>query len=161
MSAAGDYVKSTIGEAGDHPWQAAGAALGVPGFDPAIGGTFNNRPGGALISPTGNFTSSAWNDMYQNNPDKTSSLNTFNKVNQVADVVAPIIAGGYASGSGIGSGLGSGGGGPNFGNLFSGALNQSKQISAPQVGTPTGNTASQGLGLLSILGNLRDLSNVI
>ncbi|GJH31448.1 hypothetical protein CBA19CS91_01845 [Paraburkholderia hospita] len=107
----GDYVKSTFSEIGHHPWQALGAAFGVPGFDPAIGGTFNNHKGGALISPTGNFTSSAWDEMYQNNPDATQGLNAFHKVNSVADVIAPLIAGGYASGAfGAGGSAGSAGG---------------------------------------------------
>lgn len=109
----GDYLGATFGEVGKHPWQAAGAALGVPGFDPAIGGIFNNRPGGALLSPTGNFTSSAWGDMYKDNPNNTAGLDLFHRTNSIADVIAPMIAGGYASG-----GLGGGGGG--FGGLMGG-----------------------------------------
>jgi hypothetical protein len=133
----GDYLKATIGEIGQHPWQAAGAAFGIPGFDPAIGGIFNNRPGGALISPTGNFTSSAWNDMYKNNPNSTGALDTFHKVNSVADVVAPIIAGGFASGAlgGAGSAASSGGGG--LSGLFGG--------SGAGIGTGVGTDASSGL----------------
>ncbi|WP_155625844.1 hypothetical protein [Burkholderia vietnamiensis] len=107
----GDYVTSTFHEIGKHPLQAMGAALGVPGYDPAIGGTFNNHKGGALLSPTGNFSSSAWNEMYKDNPDKTSGLNTFHSVNKIADIIAPLIAGGYAAGSGIGTGSGTFGGG--------------------------------------------------
>lgn len=107
----GDFVSSTFKEIGHHPLQALGAAFGVPGYDPAIGGTFNNHKGGALLSPTGNFTSSAWNEMYQDNPDKTSGLDMFHSINKVADVIAPMIAGGYAMGSGIGTGSGTFGGG--------------------------------------------------
>jgi hypothetical protein len=114
----GDFIGATAGEIGRHPWQAAGAALGVPGFDPAIGGLLNNRPGGALLSPTGNFTSSSWNDMYQNNPGAASGLNMFHGINAAADVVAPMMAGGFASGAfgGSGSGLGN-----MFGSGSSGA----------------------------------------
>lgn len=107
----GDFVSSTFKEMGHHPLQALGAAFGVPGYDPAIGGTFNNHKGGALLSPTGNFTSSAWDEMYQGNPDKTSGLDMFHSINKVADVIAPMIAGGYAMGSGIGTGSGTFGGG--------------------------------------------------
>jgi hypothetical protein len=92
------FAQDSIGEIGKHPWQAAGAALGVPGFDPAIGGLFNNRPGGALLSPTGNFTSSAWQDMRNNNPGDAAALNQFSGINSVADKIAPMIAGGYATG---------------------------------------------------------------
>lgn len=115
------FAQDSIGEIGKHPWQAAGAALGVPGFDPTIGGLFNNRPGGALLSPTGNFTSSAWNDMYQNNPGDTGALNMFHRINSVADVVAPMVAGGFASGAlgGAGSAGGSSSGGMGgLGSLF-------------------------------------------
>ena len=118
----GDYVGATFGEVGHHPWQAAGAALGVPGFDPAIGGLFNNRPGGALLSPTGNFTSSAWHDMYQDNPGNTAGLDAFHRVNSVADVVAPMIAGYYGAGSAglMGNGGGGAGGGSGLTGLFGG-----------------------------------------
>lgn len=118
----GDYLSSTIGEVGKHPWQAAGAALGVPGWDPAIGGLFNNRQGGALISPTGNFTSSAWNEMKQDNPNATAGLNLFHGVNSIADIVAPMIAGGYGMGSlgGFGSGGGSSGGAGGLMGMFNG-----------------------------------------
>lgn len=101
----GDYLGATLGEVGHHPWQAAGALFGVPGWDPAIGGLFNNRPGGALLSPTGNFTSSAWNDMYKDNPNNTAGLDAFHRVNSVADIVAPMMAGGYAMGGGLGGQL--------------------------------------------------------
>lgn len=109
----GDFVKATFGEIGHHPLQAAGAALGVPGYDPLFGGLFNNHKGGALLSPTGNFTSSAWNDMYKDNPGSKGALDTFHRVNSIADIVAPMIAGGYASGA-----LGGTGGGSSFANVF-------------------------------------------
>lgn len=107
------FVQDTFGEIKSHPLQAMGAALGVPGYDPAIGGTFNNRPGGALLSPTGNFTSSAWQDMRNANPGDAGALNQFAGINSVADKIAPMIAGGYAMGGGLGSQLGGlmGGGG--------------------------------------------------
>lgn len=115
----GDFLGANFGEIGHHPWQAAGAALGVPGFDPAIGGLFNNRPGGALLSPTGNFTSSAWHDMYQDNPNNAAGLDAFHRVNSIADVVAPMIAGYYGAGS---AGLmGNGGGGSGLTGLFGGS----------------------------------------
>ncbi|AYY96935.1 hypothetical protein EGY19_05390 [Burkholderia multivorans] len=102
----GDYLKATIGEIGHHPLQAAGAALGVPGYDPFFGGLFNNHEGGALLSPTGNFSSSAWKEMYKDNPNSTGGLDLFHHVNSIADVVAPMIAGGYGIGAaGGGSGL--------------------------------------------------------
>lgn len=110
------FTKDSLGEIASHPWQAAGAALGVPGYDPFFGGLFNNKPGGALISPTGNFTSSAWQDMYNRNPGDAGALNTFSGINSVADKVAPAIAGFYAgpalsaatSGAGAGAGAGTG-----------------------------------------------------
>ena len=110
------FARDSLGEIASHPWQAAGAALGVPGYDPFFGGLFNNKPGGALISPTGNFTSSAWQDMYNRNPGDAGALNTFSGINSVADKVAPAIAGMYAgpalsaamSGSGAGAGAAAG-----------------------------------------------------
>lgn len=120
----GDFVGSTVGEIGKHPLQALGAAFGVPGYDPFFGGLLNNHKGGALLSPTGNFTSSAWDEMKGDNPDKTAGLDLFHKVNSVADVIAPIVAGGYgASSAGLfGGGAGSGGGGllDSIGGLFGG-----------------------------------------
>jgi hypothetical protein len=124
----GDYIKATFGEIGHHPLQAAGAALGVPGYDPFFGGLFNNHQGGALLSPTGNFTSSAWNEMYKDNPNSTAGLDLFHKTNSIADVIAPIVAGGYGAGAASGSGgffgLGgsgaSGGGASGLTGLFSG-----------------------------------------
>ncbi|KVP11961.1 hypothetical protein WJ85_17160 [Burkholderia ubonensis] len=117
----GDYLKATVSEIGHHPLQAAGAALGVPGYDPFFGGLFNNHQGGALLSPTGNFTSSAWKEMYKDNPNDTAGLDLFHHVNSVADVIAPAIAGAYGSGAlGGGSGLfglGSGGGSGGAGGL--------------------------------------------
>jgi hypothetical protein len=110
------FTKDSLGEIASHPWQAAGAALGVPGYDPFFGGLFNNKPGGALISPTGNFTSSAWQDMYNRNPGDAGALNTFSGINSVADKVAPAVAGYFAgpalsaaaSGSGAAAGSGTG-----------------------------------------------------
>lgn len=101
------FVGDSINEVFSHPLQAAGAALGVPGYDPFFGGLFNNKPGGALISPTGNFTSSAWQDMYKNNPGDAGALNQFSGINSIADKVAPMIAGYYAA-PGIGNLLGGG-----------------------------------------------------
>lgn len=108
MSLLGDvfgFVGDSANLIASHPLQAAGAAFGVPGYDPAIGGLLNNQPGGALISPTGNFTSSAWQNMYQNDPGNAGGLNLFNSVNGVADKIAPAVAGGFATGAlgGIGS----------------------------------------------------------
>jgi hypothetical protein len=103
------FIGDSIGEITSHPWQAAGAALGVPGYDPFFGGLFNNKPGGALISPTGNFTSSAWQDMYNRNPGDAGALNQFSAINSVADKVAPMIAGYYAA-PGIGAAMGGSGG---------------------------------------------------
>lgn len=124
----GDYVEATAKEIGHHPLQALGAALGVPGYDPFFGGLFNNHSGGALLSPTGNFTSSAWNDMYKNSPNSKAGLDAFNRINGVADVVAPVIAGGYGAGAasgsggffGLGGGDASGAGANGLTGLFSG-----------------------------------------
>lgn len=95
----GDFLSATVKEIGHHPLQALGASLGVPGYDPFFGGLFNNHKGGALLSPTGNFTSSAWNEMYKDNPNSTGGLDLFHRVNSVADVVAPAIAGAYGMGA--------------------------------------------------------------
>ncbi|BDC37924.1 hypothetical protein [Paraburkholderia terrae] len=103
----GDYVDSTFKEIGHHPLQALGALFGVPGYDPAIGGTFNNHKGGALLSPTGNFTSSSWDEMKADNPNHQAGLQEFGKVNKVADIIAPLIAGGYAAGGSLGGEIGS------------------------------------------------------
>lgn len=117
----GDYLGATFGEVGKHPWQALGAAFGVPGWDPAIGGLFNNRPGGALLSPTGNFSSSAWNDMYKDNPGNTAGLDAFHKVNSIADIIAPAVAGYYGAGAaGLGGSGGSTGGANGLTGFFSG-----------------------------------------
>ncbi|MBU9259108.1 hypothetical protein KTD13_01940 [Burkholderia multivorans] len=154
----GDYVSSTFKEIGKHPLQAAGAALGVPGFDPAIGGTFNNHEGGALLSPTGNFTSSAWGEMYKDNPGAKSGLDMFHSVNKVADVVAPLMAGGYAMGSGIGTGSGTFGGGllggpasvtgagANGGTASGGLLGSQPMFAMPKgtAGVSTGGLGSTG-----------------
>ena len=95
----GGFIGANAGEIGRHPLQALGAALGVPGYDPAIGGLFNNHKGGALLSPTGNFSSSAWGEMYKDSPNAAGGLNLFHRINSIADIVAPAIAGAYAIGS--------------------------------------------------------------
>lgn len=132
------FANDSLGEIASHPWQAAGAALGVPGYDPFFGGLFNNKPGGALISPTGNFTSSAWQDMYNRNPEDAGALNTFNTVNSVADKVAPAMAGYFAgpalsaAASGAGSGAGAGAGWA--GGSTTGAGMGAAATSAPEMG---------------------------
>lgn len=110
FSAIPQFVGDSVGEIASHPMQALGAAAGVPGYDPFFGGLFNNQNGGALLSPTGNFTSSAWQNMYQNDPGSTGALNMFNGINSVADKVAPAIAGGFAA-PGLGAAFGAGGAG--------------------------------------------------
>jgi hypothetical protein len=104
------FVKDSVGEIASHPWQALGAAAGVPGYDPFFGGLLNNGPGGAIISPTGNFTSGAWNDMYQANPGDSGALGTFGTINSIADKVAPAAAG-YFAAPGLGAALGGSSGG--------------------------------------------------
>lgn len=144
----GDYLKATFGEIGHHPLQAAGAALGVPGYDPFFGGIFNNHKGGALLSPTGNFTSSAWNDMYKDNPNSTAGLNLFHKANSVADVVAPMIAGGYASGAlgGGGSAAAGGGGNAGFGMPAGGELDLSGSLGNAPTGLFSGLNPGASMG---------------
>lgn len=149
----GDYLGATFGEVGQHPWQALGAAFGVPGFDPAIGGLFNNRPGGALLSPTGNFTSSAWNDMYKNNPGNTAGLDAFHKVNSAADIIAPIIAGGFASGALGGAGAASSGGGGAGASGLSGFFGGPAAFGDSGL---TGTVSANGSGLSGLMGG--DLS---
>lgn len=90
-----DFVKDSVGEIFKHPGEALGAAFGVPGFDPLIGGLFN--PEHSLLSPTGNFSSSAWQDMYNDHPDDLGGLNLFHGINSVADKVAPAAAGYFAA----------------------------------------------------------------
>jgi hypothetical protein len=165
------FIGDSIGEITSHPLQAAGAALGVPGYDPFFGGLLNNKPGGALISPTGNFTSSAWQDMYNRNPGDAGALNQFSAINSVADKVAPMIAGYYAApgigaamggsggaatgagasaadvgGGGIGSGLG--GAGMGTGATWGGAA------ASPVVGSGTAGLMSPGAGAGGIGGLL-------
>lgn len=115
-----DFAKDSLGEFASHPLQTAGAAFGVPGYDPFFGGLFNNQPGGALLSPTGNFTSSAWQDMYRNHPGDAGGLNLFNGINSIADKVAPAIAGSFA-GPALGSAMGGAGGGAGASAAGSGA----------------------------------------
>ncbi len=112
------FVKDSVGELFNHPFQALGAAFGVPGYDPFFGGLFNNGPGGALISPTGNFTSGAWQDMYQDNPGDSGALGLFSGINSVADKVAPAIAGMYA-GPALTGAMGGTGDGASFAGDFS------------------------------------------
>src|ERR1700743_2613132 len=95
ISDAFDFVKDSVGEIFHHPGEALGALFGVPGYDPFFGGLFN--PEHSLLSPTGNFTSSAWNDMYNANPEDSGALNLFHGVNDIADKVAPAVAGGFAA----------------------------------------------------------------
>lgn len=102
------FVKDSLGEIASHPLQAAGAALGIPGYDPFFGGLFNKD---ALISPTGNFTTGAWNDMYNANPNDSGALGLFHSVNDVADKVAPAIAGYYGGPALAGAFGGEAGGG--------------------------------------------------
>ncbi|HJQ13042.1 MAG TPA: hypothetical protein VJ840_18565 [Gemmatimonadaceae bacterium] len=141
----GDFVGSTFKEVGHHPLQALGAALGVPGYDPFFGGLFNNHKGGALLSPTGNFSSSAWDEMYKDNPNSTAGLDLFHKVNKVADVVAPMIAGAYGAGSAFGGGNGisgllgsSGGGNGVLGGAGSFGLPESIEGGGPLTGVTAG-----------------------
>jgi hypothetical protein len=103
----GTFAKDSIGEIASHPLQALGAAAGVPGYDPFFGGLFNSQD--AIISPTGNFTSGAWNDMYNANPNDAGALSTMSGVNAMADKVAPAIAGGFAAPALAGGAIGEGG----------------------------------------------------
>ena len=145
-----DFARDSLGELANHPLQTAGAALGVPGYDPLIGGLFNNHPGGALISPTGNFTSSAWGDMYRNNPGDTAGLNMFQGINSIADKVAPVIAGGYAapglgnalSSAGAGAGASAGSGAAGLGTGAAGAAPDAGLMGAGAGGAATWGGAS-------------------
>lgn len=142
------FIKDSVGEIGSHPWQALGAATGVPGYDPFFGGLFNNSPGGAIISPTGNFTSSAWNDMYNANPNDSGALGTFSGINAIADKVAPAAAG-YFAAPGLGAALGgSSGGGAGIGaDTFSTGLG-----GAGATGAGTLGGAETGLGGAAMFG---------
>lgn len=155
------FVKDSVGEVFKHPGEALGAAFGVPGYDPFFGGLFNSDH--SLLSPTGNFTSSAWNDMYNANPQDSGALGLFHGINDVADKVAPAIAGagiggalggvGAAgdTGAGIGadaftSGLGeAGAGASSLGGLEGGLGGASLFGPAAGTGTALG-AAAQGLG---------------
>ena len=134
-----NFVKDSVGEIASHPFQALGAAAGVPGYDPFFGGLFNSGPGGAIISPTGNFTSGAWNDMYNANPSDSGALGLFSGINSVADKIAPAIAA-----PGIGSGLGAA-----FGSL--GGAGAGAGIGADTFATGLGEA---GAGGASSLGGL-------
>lgn len=98
----GSFVKDTAGEIVDHPGKSLGTLFGVPGYDPFFGGLFNQQH--SLVGPTGDFTSSSWNDMAQAHPDDSGVLNTMQSVNGVADQIAPAIAGGFALGGAAGLG---------------------------------------------------------
>ena len=170
-----NFVKDSVGEIASHPWQALGAAAGVPGYDPFFGGLFNSGPGGAIISPTGNFTQGAWNDMYQANPSDSGALGLFSGINSIADKVAPAIAapgigsglgaafgslGGAGAGAGIGAdtfttGLGEGAGGASsLGGLESGMGGGALFGPAAGTGTAIGPSlaANMGAGGLGIAG---------
>lgn len=92
----GSFVKDTAGEIVDHPGKSLGTLFGVPGYDPFFGGLFN--PQHSLVGPTGDFTSSSWNDMAQAHPNDSGVLSTMQGVNGIADQIAPAIAGGFALG---------------------------------------------------------------
>lgn len=160
-----NFVKDSVGEITSHPWQALGAATGVPGYDPFFGGLLNNGPGGAIISPTGNFTSGAWNDMYNANPGDSGALGTFSGINAIADKVAPAAAGYFAApalgaalggsggqAAGIGAdtfatGLGEGAGGAStLGGLESGMGGASLFGAGAGTGTALGSAAATELG---------------
>jgi len=144
----GDYLGATFKEIGKHPLQAAGAALGVPGYDPFFGGLFNNHKGGALLSPTGNFTSSAWGEMYKDNPGNKGGLDTFHRINSIADVIAPMIAGGYASGAlgGGGSAAASGGIDSGFGMPAGGELDLGGSLGSAPTGLFSGLNPGASMG---------------
>lgn len=148
----GNFIGDSLGEFASHPWQTAGAVLGVPGYDPFFGGLFNNKPGGALISPTGNFTSSAWQDMYQDHPGDAGALNMFHGINSVADKVAPAVAGYFAgpalsaatSSMGAGAGAGAGAAGETgLGLTGGGAMG-----STTGAGLSAGGSTATDMGLL-------------
>lgn len=159
-----DFVKDSVGEIFKHPGEALGAAFGIPGYDPFFGGLFNSEH--ALLSPTGNFTDSAWQDMYNDHPDDGGALSLFHGINSVADKVAPAAAGYFAApaagagafGEGAGSAAGAGDalGGAAFstglgdtastlGGLESGLGGASLLGPAAGTGTALG-AAAQGLG---------------
>lgn len=92
-----DYITGGIKELASHPLQTLGTAMLGPGL--ASGLDMAGLGFGSMISPTGNFSTGAWNDMMQANPD-SSGLGLFHGINDVADKVAPAIAGGFAAGGG-------------------------------------------------------------
>lgn len=157
-----DFVKDSAGEIFSHPGAAAGALFGVPGYDPFFGGLFNSQ--NALLSPTGNFSSGAWNDMYNANPGDSGALGLFHGVNDVADKIAPAAAGYFAapalgaamggeggSAAGIGadtfsSGLGEAGGASSLGGLESGMGGAAMFGPGAGTGTAIGSGVAQGMG---------------
>lgn len=153
----GTFAKDSIGEITSHPLQALGAAAGVPGYDPFFGGLFNSGQGGALISPTGNFTTGAWNDMAQANPNDVGALGTMSGVNKIADMVAPAAAGYFAAPALGGAGGMEGTGAGAFttglgdtaattGGLESGLGGAAMFGANAGTGTALGSAAAQGLG---------------
>lgn len=156
-----NFVKDSVGEVFSHPGEAAGALFGIPGYDPAIGGMFNSDH--ALINPTGDFTSSAWNDMAQAHPEDSGVLGTMQGVNAVADKVAPAIAGYYAGGATAFGGMGDSGsaagigadtfstglgdaGASSLGGLESGMGGAGLFGAGAGTGTAIGSGVAQGLG---------------
>lgn len=158
-----DFVKDSVGEIFKHPGEALGAAFGVPGYDPFFGGLFNSEH--SLLSPTGNFTDSAWQDMYNDHPDDSGALGLFHGINSVADKVAPAAAGyfaapGLAGAFGEGAGAGAGGADALGGATFSTGLGDSASslgglesglggaaMFGPAAGTGTAlGAAAEGLG---------------
>lgn len=159
----GSFVKDTVGEITSHPLQAAGAALGIPGYDPLIGGLFNSGQGGALINPEGDFTPGAWQDMAQAHPGDSGVLGTMEGVNGVADKIAPALAGQFyggalsgASGAGDFAGAGESGAGAfttglessasDLGGLESSLGGASLSGVGAGTGTALGSGVAQGLG---------------
>lgn len=141
------FVGDSLGEFASHPLQTLGAVAGVPGYDPFFGGLFNNKPGGALLSPTGNFSSSAWQDMYNRNPGDAAALNQFSGINSVADKIAPMIAGYYAA-PGIGAALGGiGNGAAGAGaNVGAGLAGTGASGVGAGIGDATAGMAGAGMG---------------
>lgn len=159
----GSFAGDALGEIGSHPWQAAGALFGVPGYDPFFGGLFNNKPGGALLSPTGNFSSSAWQDMYRDHPGNAGALNMVGGINSVLDKIAPAIAaafvgpevmglaGGGAAGGAAADAAATGIGGTSATALGSGA----GELGAGAMGTGAGMTGMSGMsGLFGVGGGV-------
>lgn len=104
-----DYTKSVGGLLGSNLHN-----IITPGFDPIIGNPLKGdfMSGDAILTPTGNFNSDAWQQMYDkagDNQDDINALNRFQGYNAVADKIAPAIAG-YFAGPALGAAFGSSGG---------------------------------------------------